>query len=140
MGSMLTGLCQKRQSRQRWTKCHVLSARPHRAFKDGGYRPLQSSPGVYNEDMCKGLDFVISEAKKSRLRLILSLVNNFKGKKQYVEWAKQQGENLTSEDGFYTNYLVKTFYKSHVKVTIIIIRYKHLLMHDKHVIQCACTV
>ncbi|XP_039114140.1 mannan endo-1,4-beta-mannosidase 1-like isoform X2 [Dioscorea cayenensis subsp. rotundata] len=89
------------------------------AFKDGGYRPLQSSPGVYNEDMFKGLDFVISEAKKYGLRLILSMVNNFKGKRQYVEWAKQRGENLTSEDDFYTNYLVKTFYRNHVKTILL---------------------
>ncbi|KAH7653246.1 Mannan endo-1,4-beta-mannosidase protein [Dioscorea alata] len=89
------------------------------AFKDGGYRPLQSSPGVYNEDMFKGLDFVISEAKKYGLHLILSLVNNFKGKRQYVKWALQRGENLSSEDDFYTNYHVKAFYKNHVKTILL---------------------
>ncbi|KAH7682392.1 Mannan endo-1,4-beta-mannosidase protein [Dioscorea alata] len=92
------------------------------AFNDGGYRPLQSSPGVYDEDIFKGLDFVISEAKKYGIRLILSLVDNFKslgGKRQYVEWAIQQGENLTSYDEFYTNFRVKTFYKNHVKTILL---------------------
>ncbi|KAJ0976501.1 hypothetical protein J5N97_018466 [Dioscorea zingiberensis] len=92
------------------------------AFSDGGYRPLQASPGFYNEETFKGLDFVISEANKYGLRLILSLVNNFKafgGKSQYVEWAIERGENLTSEDDFYTNDLVREFYKNHVKTILL---------------------
>ncbi|KAK2649880.1 hypothetical protein Ddye_017369 [Dipteronia dyeriana] len=55
------------------------------AFSDGGYRPLQSSPGVYNEDMFKGLDFVVSEAGKYGISMILSFVNNYEdygGRKQ----------------------------------------------------------
>lgn len=78
---------------------------------------------MYVYTCMQGLDFVISEAKKYGIRLILSLVDNFKslgGKRQYVEWAIQQGENLTSYDEFYTNFRVKTFYKNHVKVIIII--------------------
>ncbi|KAK4480085.1 hypothetical protein RD792_013142 [Penstemon davidsonii] len=43
------------------------------AFSDGGNRPLQISPGYYNEVMFKGLDFVLSEAKKHGVYLILSL-------------------------------------------------------------------
>jgi len=67
----------------------------------------------------KGLDFVISEARKYGTKLVLSLVNNyddFGGKKQYVEWAKSQGQSLHSEDDFFTNSLVKEFYKNHIKV------------------------
>ncbi|KAL0396444.1 UNVERIFIED_CONTAM: putative mannan endo-1,4-beta-mannosidase 9 [Sesamum calycinum] len=47
------------------------------AFSDGGYRALQTAPGSYNEDMFKGLDFVVSEAKRHGIYLILSLVNNW---------------------------------------------------------------
>ncbi|KAI3830263.1 hypothetical protein L1987_04400 [Smallanthus sonchifolius] len=54
------------------------------AFSDGGRKPLQTSPGVYNEDMFKGLDFVISEAKKHGLHLILSLVNDFGGRSNHL--------------------------------------------------------
>ncbi|XP_016514058.1 mannan endo-1,4-beta-mannosidase 4-like [Nicotiana tabacum] len=91
------------------------------AFTDGGSRPLQSSPGVYNEQMFEGLDFVISEAQKYGIRLILGLVNNWDilgGKKQYVEWAQERGQQLTSEDDFFTNPMVKGFYKNHVKVVL----------------------
>ncbi|XP_049385311.1 mannan endo-1,4-beta-mannosidase 4 [Solanum stenotomum] len=91
------------------------------AFSDGGSRPLQSAPGGYNEQMFQGLDFVISEAKKYGIHLILSLVNNwdaFGGKKQYVEWAVQRGQKLTSDDDFFTNPMVKGFYKNNVKVVL----------------------
>ncbi|KAJ0823774.1 putative mannan endo-1,4-beta-mannosidase [Helianthus annuus] len=95
------------------------------AFSDGGSKPLQTSPGVYNEDMFKliyiisGLDFVISEAKRHGLYLILSLVNNwddFGGKKQYVQWARDHGgQYLNSDDEFFSNAVVKGYYKNHVK-------------------------
>uniref|UniRef100_A0A0E0CRX5 mannan endo-1,4-beta-mannosidase n=1 Tax=Oryza meridionalis TaxID=40149 RepID=A0A0E0CRX5_9ORYZ len=90
------------------------------AFSDGGYRPLQKSPGVYNEDMFMGLDFVIAEAKKRGLYLILSLVNNwdgFGGKKQYVQWARDQGHNLGSDDDFFRSDVTKQFYKNHAVLT-----------------------
>ncbi|CAN4123184.1 unnamed protein product [Withania somnifera] len=90
------------------------------AFTDGGFRPLRFC-SVYNEQMFRGLDFVISEAKKYGIHLILGLVNNWEalgGKKQYVAWAVQRGQNLTSDDDFFTNPLVKNFYKNHVKVVL----------------------
>ncbi|KAJ8574456.1 hypothetical protein K7X08_026261 [Anisodus acutangulus] len=91
------------------------------AFTDGGSRPLQSAPGVYNQQMFQGLDFVISEARKYGIHLILGLVNNWDalgGRKQYVEWARQKGQQLKSEDDFFTNPMVKGFYKNHVKVVL----------------------
>jgi len=91
------------------------------AFSDGGYRPLQDSPGSYNEQMFQGLDFVISEAKKYDIKVVLSLVNNydnFGGKKQYVDWAKGQGQSVTSEDDFFSNSVVKGYYKNHIKTVL----------------------
>ncbi|XP_071687337.1 putative mannan endo-1,4-beta-mannosidase 9 [Rutidosis leptorrhynchoides] len=88
------------------------------AFSDGGNKPLQTSPGVYNENMFKALDFVISEAKKHGLHLILSLVNNwddFGGKKQYCQWAKDEGQYLSSDDDFFSNDVTRGYYKNHVK-------------------------
>lgn len=67
----------------------------------------------------QGLDFVISEAKKYGIKLVLSLVNNyadFGGKKQYVEWARGQGQSVTSDDDFFTNSVVKGYYKNNIKV------------------------
>ncbi|KAL0360652.1 UNVERIFIED_CONTAM: Mannan endo-1,4-beta-mannosidase 7 [Sesamum radiatum] len=91
------------------------------AFRDGGFSPLQYSPGSYNEHMFQGLDFVVSEAGKYGIKLILSLVNNYEdsgGKKQYVNWARNQGQNLSSDDDFFTNSVVKGYYKNHIKAVL----------------------
>ncbi|KAJ0960418.1 hypothetical protein J5N97_001745 [Dioscorea zingiberensis] len=91
------------------------------AFSDGGERALQVSPGVYDERVFQALDFVISEAKRYGIRLILTLANNFKdfgGRQQYVQWATSAGEAVNGEDNFYTNALVKTYYKNHIKAWV----------------------
>jgi len=70
----------------------------------------------------KGLDFVISEARKYGIKLILSLVNNYEnfgGKKQYVNWARSQGQYLTSDDDFFRSPVVKGYYMNHVRVSRI---------------------
>ncbi|KAG8653372.1 hypothetical protein MANES_05G006400v8 [Manihot esculenta] len=69
----------------------------------------------------QGLDFVISEAGKHGIYLILSLVNNYEefgGRPRYVQWARERGQQLSNDDDFYTNPTVKTFYKSHVKAVL----------------------
>ncbi|XP_020584642.1 mannan endo-1,4-beta-mannosidase 1-like [Phalaenopsis equestris] len=91
------------------------------AFNDGGSNALQYSPGSYNEQMFQGLDFVISEARRYGIWLILSLVNNYEnfgGKPQYVQWARNQGESIGSDDEFFTNNVVKGYYKNHVKTVL----------------------
>ncbi|XP_071710669.1 mannan endo-1,4-beta-mannosidase 5-like isoform X2 [Rutidosis leptorrhynchoides] len=68
-----------------------------------------------------GLDFVITEARKYGLRLILSFVNNYKdfgGRSQYVNWARSSGVQISSDDDFYTNPIVKGYYKNHVERVI----------------------
>lgn len=64
---------------------------------------------------------MISEAKKYKIRLILSITNNwdaYGGKAQYVKWGKAAGLNLTSDDEFFSHTTLKSYYKAHVKVTI----------------------
>ncbi|KAK9948572.1 hypothetical protein M0R45_004141 [Rubus argutus] len=100
---------------------HGLTVARTWAFSDGGYRPLQYSPGFYNEQMFKGLDFVIAEARRYGIKLILSLVNNYEnlgGKKQYVNWAGSKGQYLTSDDDFFRNPVVKGYYKNHVNTVL----------------------
>ncbi|KAK6792945.1 hypothetical protein RDI58_012026 [Solanum bulbocastanum] len=100
---------------------HGLTVGRTWAFSDAGYSPLQFSPGFYNENMFQGLDYAIHEAGKNGIKLILSLVNNyndFGGKNQYVNWAKSQGQSLTSEDDFYTNSVVKGYFKNHIKAVV----------------------
>ncbi|KAK4490420.1 hypothetical protein RD792_001097 [Penstemon davidsonii] len=65
-----------------------------------------------------GLDFVVSEANKYGIYLILSLVNNwegFGGKRQYVQWGRDQGQYLNNDDDFFTNSVIKGYYKDHIK-------------------------
>ena len=38
---------------------------------------FQKSPSVYDEDVLKARDFVLSEARKYKIRLILSLRDNW---------------------------------------------------------------
>lgn len=100
---------------------HGLTIARTWAFSDGGYRPLQYSPGSYNEQMFQGLDFVISEAGKYGIKLVLSLANNYEsfgGKKQYVDWARGQGQYLTSDDDFFRNSVAKGYYKNHIKTVL----------------------
>ncbi|KAJ6399503.1 hypothetical protein OIU77_020122 [Salix suchowensis] len=102
-------------------KQHGLTLARTWAFNDGQDRALQVSPGSYNEQTFQGLDFVISEAKKNGIKLILSLVNNYEnfgGRKQYVNWASSQGQAISSVDDFYTNSIVKGYYKNHIKTVL----------------------
>ncbi|XP_057435418.1 LOW QUALITY PROTEIN: mannan endo-1,4-beta-mannosidase 6 [Lotus japonicus] len=93
------------------------------AFNDGQWRALQKSPSVYDEEVFKALDFVVSEAKKCKIRLILSLVNNWEayaygGKAQYVKWGKDAGLDLTSDDDFFSHPTLRNYYKAHVKTVL----------------------
>ncbi|EOA33012.1 hypothetical protein CARUB_v10016343mg [Capsella rubella] len=101
---------------------HGLTIARTWGFNDGAsYRALQTAPGFYDENTFQGLDFVISEAKRVGLKMIITFVNNWSdygGKKQYVDWAKSKGEKVSSDDDFYTNSLTKQFYKNHVKTMV----------------------
>ncbi|XP_057458645.1 mannan endo-1,4-beta-mannosidase 6-like [Lotus japonicus] len=91
------------------------------AFNDGEWRALQKSPSVYDEDVFQALDFVVSEAKKYKIRLILSLVNNWEaygGKAQYVKWGTAAGLNLTSDDDFFSHPTLRSYYKAHAKTVL----------------------
>ncbi|XP_010464782.1 PREDICTED: putative mannan endo-1,4-beta-mannosidase 4 [Camelina sativa] len=98
---------------------HGLTIARTWGFHDGAiYRALQTSPGIYDEQTFQGLDFVIAEAKRLGIKMIMPLVNNWSdygGRKQYVAWAQSRGEKVSSDDDFYTNSLTKQFYMNHVK-------------------------
>ncbi|CAN0875001.1 Mannan endo-1,4-beta-mannosidase 7 [Linum grandiflorum] len=102
-------------------RSHGLSIARTWAFNDAQDRALQISPGVYSEPTFQGLDLVVSEAKKNGIKLVLSLVNNydhFGGKKQYVNWARSQGQPISSDDDFFSNSVIKGFYKNHIKTVL----------------------
>ena len=77
----------------------------------------------------KGLDFVVAEARRYGIKLILSLANNYEsfgGKKQYVDWARSRGQYLSSDDDFFRNSVVKGYYKNHIRVSARTLHYFHL--------------
>jgi mannan endo-1,4-beta-mannosidase len=68
---------------------------------------------------CQALDFVVSEARRHKMRLILALCNNWNdygGKAQYVSWGKEAGLDLTSDDDFFSDPTLKSYYKAFVEV------------------------
>ncbi|CAN1835569.1 Mannan endo-1,4-beta-mannosidase 7 [Linum perenne] len=102
-------------------RSHGLSIARTWAFNDAQDRALQISPGVYSESTFQGLDLVVSEAKKYGIKLVLSLVNNYEqfgGKKQYANWARSQGQSISSDDDFFSNSVTKGFYKNHIKTIL----------------------
>ncbi|RZS00621.1 hypothetical protein BHM03_00030357 [Ensete ventricosum] len=73
------------------------------AFNDGAYHALQVSLGIFDERVFKlwqALDWVIVEARRHGIRLLLSLVNNLQhygGKTQY-EWIEEMTEFVKTID------------------------------------------
>ncbi|XP_039121681.1 mannan endo-1,4-beta-mannosidase 2-like [Dioscorea cayenensis subsp. rotundata] len=98
------------------------------AFNDGTYNALQVSLGNFDEQVFQGLDYVIMEARKHGIRLLLSLVNNLEaygGKPQYVQWAWEEGLSLnSSEDSFFFDPAIRSYFKDYLKA--ILTRENHL--------------
>uniref|UniRef100_A0ACD5V8C2 Uncharacterized protein n=1 Tax=Avena sativa TaxID=4498 RepID=A0ACD5V8C2_AVESA len=92
------------------------------AFIDGGPGALQISPGRFSKAVFQELDYVIYEARRNHIRLVLCLVNNldnFGGKAQYVKWAQAAGANVTnSTDSFFYHPTIKGYYRDYVKAIL----------------------
>ncbi|KAL9243811.1 hypothetical protein vseg_017653 [Gypsophila vaccaria] len=91
-------------------------------FNDGSYHALQLSPGVFDDRSFQALDFVIAEARRNGVRLILSLVNNlhpYGGKAQYVKWAWEEGVGISSSnDSFFFDPSIQTYFKNYIKTVL----------------------
>lgn len=82
---------------------------------------------------------MISEARKNGIRLVLTLSNNYQdfgGRPQYVNWARSAGVPVSNDDDFYTNAIIKGYYKNHVKVYIN----KYIYMHVQIINTKACNI
>lgn len=93
------------------------------AFSDGpAPNALQLRPAVFDQTVFKALDYVLVEARRHGIRIILSLVNNldaYGGKAQYVRWAKEAGTNISSStDSFFSEPIIKGYYKAYVKAVL----------------------
>ena len=91
---------------------------------------LQNSPGIYNEDLWQGLDFLLYEMSKREMKGVLCLTNFWPwsgGMSQYVSWSdgsqipypppQDNGSWLKYQlytSRFYTEKRAKTWYLDHV--------------------------
>lgn len=77
---------------------------------------LQTKPGVYSEATFRGLDYVLEEARRNGLKLILAFTSNWTptgGVPEYVKWA-----GATDHNAFYTDPAIKNTYKEFVTTVI----------------------
>ncbi|XP_024543992.1 mannan endo-1,4-beta-mannosidase 1 [Selaginella moellendorffii] len=91
------------------------------AFNDGGYNAIQLRPGVYSEQSLQALDFVIAEARSQGVRLLLSLSDNYDslgGKSQYVKWARQAGIACSSDDAFFSEPTIKSYFRNYIQTVV----------------------
>ena len=92
---------------------------------------IQTAPGVYNEDPLQGLDFLVAEAGRREMKLVVSL-NNFwdwsGGMPQYLAWA-QGGAAPTLDrtswqeynralSTFYTNAAAQAMYRRYIAMLL----------------------
>ena len=80
-------------------------------WKDG--YSFQPSPGLYDENTFRKMDYIIYKANQNDVRLIIPLVDNwsnFGGMDKYVEWSP----TASSHDEFYTDTYCKQRYKDYV--------------------------
>lgn len=73
---------------------------------------LQTAPGVYNDTILAGLDFLIAEMEKRDMKAVIYLNNAWEwsgGYGQYLEWAGEGECPLPSIDGYeaYMNFVSK---------------------------------
>jgi len=87
-------------------------------FNDDSSEPycIQSSPGVYNESVLMGLDYVLNKCQQLDIKVVITLVNNWSeygGIPAYVGWA-----GAVSHDDFFTNSSCKQYYRDFTRMLV----------------------
>jgi mannan endo-1,4-beta-mannosidase len=91
---------------------------------------FQTGPGLYNENLLKGLDFVLAEMGKRKMYAVIYLNNYWQwsgGMAQYVNWSK--GDTVTDSDGdfkkmmkysamFYADAGANELFRNYIKMLI----------------------
>jgi mannan endo-1,4-beta-mannosidase len=112
----------------------ILAASEGSEDVDFRVRPsFQSAPGVYNEELFAGLDFLLSEMEKRSMKAVLFLNNYWVwsgGMAQYVSWIEDKAvpnpfleqydwvEFMNFSARFYSNKKVDKYYRDYVKVLL----------------------
>ncbi|KAK9861966.1 hypothetical protein WJX84_012076 [Apatococcus fuscideae] len=79
--------------------------------------PLQIAPGEYNEKAFKALDYILDEASKLGIRVIMTLGDNWVGadsKPIYSSWSIS-AEESEDPDAFFSDPKCRQDYKNHIK-------------------------
>lgn len=89
---------------------------------------LQKEPGVYNDTIFRGLDYLLAEMAERQMKAVLYINNSWEwsgGYGMYLEWAGEGKAPIPAEDGwdtygdyvsqFVTNEKAKGFFYDHVK-------------------------
>lgn len=66
---------------------------------------LQTAPGVYNDTILDGLDYLVAELEKRNMKVVLFLNNSWEwsgGYGSYLEWAGEDRTPIPSIDGYMT--------------------------------------
>ena len=92
---------------------------------------LQKEPGVYDEDLLHGLDYLLCELERRDMRAVLYLTNSWEcsgGYGTYLEWAGHEEAPIPARDGYrtYVNYArkfvadsaAKAMYANHVRAIV----------------------
>lgn len=77
---------------------------------------LEVAPGQYNEPIFRGFDYMLDEARKRGIRMLLALTDNWQltgGADQFTAWA-----GSTVHEDFFSNRLAKQLFKDHIKVVL----------------------
>ena len=99
------------------------------AYSVGERQPMQTHPGVYHEPSFEGLDWVLYEAGKRGVRLVLVLTDYWEhhgGVSQYLDWAaaRRRGAGAFSEafeaskSAFFSDPDCRRMYKANAKALI----------------------
>eukprot|EP00879_Flechtneria_rotunda_P011999 GHRR01012532.1.p1 GENE.GHRR01012532.1~~GHRR01012532.1.p1 ORF type:complete len:342 (+),score=76.98 GHRR01012532.1:359-1384(+) len=93
------------------------------AFNDGpGWMSLQPQAGRYSPQVLTGLDWLLTEAGKRGMQLMLTFTNyweHYGGMQQYVRWAQGLPDNAAvSADSFYTNAKAQELYRNFAETII----------------------
>lgn len=72
---------------------------------------LQLQPGVYDEEVFKGLDYSLVQAKLRGIKLILCIEDYWLSVDRYIAWSPTAG----SKTDFYTDWTLRGLYKNHLQ-------------------------
>ncbi|CAI5457517.1 unnamed protein product [Closterium sp. Yama58-4] len=85
-------------------------------FSTQASSPVQLSPGVYNQTLLRGLDFVLAQARLRGIRVMIAFSNFWgmgDGVNKYIKWA-----GLNHTDLFFNSTICQKYYQSYMKMLV----------------------